>query len=214
MINNNDSRLVNQYAAYNGMCIKKGVDEDWISTRETDCGVIIMRYADVLLMYAEAKMEMNQIDASVLEAINRVRARAYGVAHTQTDSYPAVTETNQSRLRTIFRMERRMELAWENRRWFDLIRWRLAEVALARPIYCHPQGDVLQAIIDADNYFFPAEALPVIDENGLVDLSPLYATGKIISIVQRVFDMRQYLLPIPANEIRVCPNITQNPGYQ
>ena len=213
MITNQDSRLVNQYAAYNGMCIKKGVDEDWIlGGRDTDCSVILMRYADILLMYAEAKMEMNQIDASVLEAINRVRARGYGVAHTQTDSYPSVTETNQSRLRTILRMERGMELAWENRRWFDLIRWRIAEVALARPIYCHPQGDVLQAIIDGDDYFFP-DVLPVIDGNGLVDLSPLYETGKIISIVQRVFDMRQYLMPIPENEIRTCPNIKQNPGY-
>ena len=212
MINNNDSRLVNQYAAYNGMCIKKGVDEDWLGARETDCNLIIMRYADVLLMYAEAKMELNQIDNSVLEALNRIRARGYGVAHTQTDLYPAITETNQSRLRTIIRMERRVELAWENRRWFDLIRWRLAEVALSRPVYCHPQGDVLQAIIDSGDYFFP-DALPVIDENGLVDLSPLYATGKIISIVQRVFDMRQYLMPIPENEIRVCPNIFQNDGY-
>jgi len=214
MVANQDSRLVNQFAAFNGMCIKKGVDEDWTTGGfDTDCNVIIMRYADVLLMYAEAKIEMNQIDATVLEAINRVRSRGYGVAHTQTGSYPAVIETDQSRLRTIIRTERRAELAWENRRWFALIRWRLAEAALARPIYCHPQGDVLQAIIDAGDYFFPSGVLPVIDENGLVDLSPLLATGQVITIVQRVFDPRQYVMPIPANEIRTNPNIKQNDGY-
>ena len=213
MVNNTDSRLVDQYAAYNGMCLKKGVDEDWTDDRATDVSVKIMRYADVLLMYAEAKMEMNQIDASVLQAINMVRARAYGVNYTQTANYPSVTETNQGKLRTIIRMERRAELAWENRRWFDLIRWRLAEVALVRPFYAHPVTAALQAIIDSDDYFFPKNVLPIIDENGLVDLSPLYATGKVIKVVERNFPVRQYLLPIPAKERLINPNMTQNNGY-
>src|SRR5690606_5182171 len=100
--------------------------------------IIIMRYADVLLMYAEAKIELNEIDDSALEAINQVRARAYGVSSTQTALYPAITETGQAELRTIIRTERRVELPWENRRWFDLIRWRLAEVAIRRPVYALP----------------------------------------------------------------------------
>lgn len=210
MVANNDSRLVQQYAAFNGMCLRKGVDEEWTDDFATDAGVMIMRYADVLLMYAEAKIELNDIDDTVLDAINDIRRRAY---NNSGMSHPVVTATDQSQLRTILRMERRMELAWENRRWFDLIRWRLAGVALTRPIYCHDQMTALQQVIDEGNYFFPRGVLPRIDENGLVDLAPLHATGKIIVINNRNFDDRQYLMPIPAKERLINPNISQNEGY-
>lgn len=213
MVTNKDALLNDQFAAYNGMCLKKGVDEEWMDDKKTETGIKLMRYADVLLMYAEAKMELNEIDASVLEAINKVRARAYKVAHTQTGDYPAVTETDQARLRTIIRNERRVELAWENRRWFDLLRWRLAEIALVRPVYCLPVKEGLIANIASGDYFFPKGVLPEIDENGLVDLSPLFATGKIRAVVQRKFDPRQYLFPIPSKEVQINNNIQQNPGY-
>lgn len=210
MVKNNDSRLVQQYAAFNGMCLKKGVDEEWTDDMATDVDVRIMRYADVLLMYAEAKIELNEIDQSVRDALNALRERAY---RNSGLSYPRVTETDQDRLRTIVRMERRMELAWENRRWFDLIRWRLAETALTRPIYCHDQTTALQKVIDSGDYPFPKGVLPEVDADGLVDLSPLYATGKIIKINERGFQTRQYLMPIPAKERLINPNISQNDGY-
>jgi SusD family. len=213
MVTNKDALLNDQFAAYNGMCLKKGVDEEWTDDKKTETDIKLMRYADVLLMYAEAKMELNEIDASVLEAINRVRARAYKVSHTQINDYPAVTETDQNRLRTIIRNERRVELAWENRRWFDLLRWRLAEIALVRPVYALPVKEGLIANIASGDYFFPKGVLPEIDENGLVDLSPLFATGKIRAVVQRKFDTRQYLYPIPSKEVQINNNIKQNPGY-
>ena len=209
-VTNNDSRLNIRDASYNGMCLKKGVDESWITAFDEDASYVLLRYADVLLMYAEAKMELNQIDNTVLAAINEVRARAYnGTGLTS----PKVTTTNQDELRTVIRMERRMELAWENRRWFDLIRWRLAEVACARPLYCYPQGDDLQTIINNGDYLFPSSPLPTIDKDGLVDLSPLYDAGKVIIINQRGFQERQYLMPIPDTELILCPNLTQNEGY-
>lgn len=212
-VTNKDSQLNDQYAAYNGMCLKKGVDEEWIDDKATDVSIHVMRYADVLLMYAEAKLELNQIDATVLNAINQVRARAYGVKVSETSSYPAVTETNQTKFRTILRNERRVELAWENRRWFDLIRWRLAEIALTRPVYGLPVKAGLSANIASGDYFFPKNALPEIDENGLVDFTKMYATGKIRLVVPRDFPERQYLLPIPAKERLINENMTQNPGY-
>ncbi|MEI3554929.1 MAG: RagB/SusD family nutrient uptake outer membrane protein [Alistipes senegalensis] len=58
-------------------------------------------------MYAEAKIELNEIDDATLEAMNRVRARASGVQHTETDKYPAIVTRSQSELRTILRTERR-----------------------------------------------------------------------------------------------------------
>lgn len=212
-VKNKDTQLNEQYSAYNGMCLKKGVDEEWIDDKLTDTDLKLMRYADVLLMYAEAKMELNEIDASALSAINQVRARAYDVAQTETDMYPAVTENNQAKLRTIIRNERRVELAWENRRWFDLIRWKLADVALNRPVYALPTKTGLAENIASGDYFFPKDVIPEIDENGLVDLSKMYATGKIRAVVERTFPSRQYLFPIPAKEIIINENLIQNSGY-
>ena len=87
---------------------------------------IIMRYADVLLIYAEAMIEQNQIDDSVLKAINLVRARAYGVDVSATSAYPTVQMGSQEELRKAVRIERRMEFAMENQRLQDLMRWKLA----------------------------------------------------------------------------------------
>ena len=214
MVTNKDALLNDQYAAYNGMCLKKGVDQDWVTYKETDMDVKIMRYADVLLMYAEAKIELDEIDGSTLNAINEVRARAYKKVPTQITTYPAVMETDQDRLRTILRTERRVELAWENRRWFDLIRWKLAEVAMVRPVYALPVKAGLQANIASGDYFFPQGPLPEIDENGLVDFSAMHQTGKIRAVVPRSFDKRQYLFPIPSKDILINPeNMYPNPGY-
>jgi len=212
-VKNTDSQFGSEYAAFDGLMLKKGVDESWADDKKADPNIIIMRYADVLLMYAEAKMELGELDNSLYDAINLVRARAYGVNSTNTDNYPAVSETNQAKLRTIIRNERHVEFAWENRRWFDLIRWKIAEQALTRPICALPAKKGLADNIASGDYFFPKDTKPVIDENGLVDLTPIINTGKIRVIVPRSFNIRQYLWPIPTDEIKINDNLKQNPGY-
>ena len=113
MQKNNDARVNAQFASFNGLLWKKGIDETWLENgKDVDPDKIIIRYADVLLMYAEAKIELGQIDQSVLDAINQVRARAYGVDYTNTAAYPAVTTTDQQKLRTILRTERRDCAIW------------------------------------------------------------------------------------------------------
>lgn len=214
MVTNQETQFSSQFASYNGLDLKKGVDESWADDKKADPNFIVMRYADVLLMYAEAKMELNDIDQSVFEALNQVRARAYGVSPNATSLYPKISETNQDKLRTIIRTERRVELAWENRRYFDLIRWRLAETVLSRPVVGLPQKAGLEANINSGDYFFPKGALPIVDENGLVDLQPLINTGKVRVVVNRQFQTKQYLWPIPTEEITINPNLLpNNPGY-
>jgi len=213
MVQNRDALLNDQFAAYNGLALRKFVDQSWADLRETDMDQKIMRYADVLLMYAEAKIELNEIDASTLEALNLVRARAYKVNPTQTTRYPAITETNQAQLRKIFRMERRVELAWEGRRWFDLIRWRLAEVSLTKPVYALPIRAGLIENIASGDYFWPKGTVPTIDDDGLADFSDMYETDKIRAVIDRNFSNRQYLYPIPFREVLINDNIEQNPGY-
>ena len=79
---------------------------------------IILRYADVLLMYAEAMNELGQ-SAEALTYLNQVRARARG---DDAAVLPDVTVASQSELRDIIWRERRVELALEGQRFFDLIR--------------------------------------------------------------------------------------------
>lgn len=112
-----------------GFNIKKYVNKEDLS-EPWDCGIniILMRYAEVLLIYAEAKIELNQIDPSVLDAINQVRQRP-------DVNMPPVTSTSQEALRNIVRNERLREFAFEGLRYFDIRRWRIAEDILPGIIY-------------------------------------------------------------------------------
>ena len=62
---------------------------------------------------------IKEIDNSVLDALNEVRARAYGVDKSDKASYPAFTSNDQSTLRHQLRVERRMEMAKEHMRYTD-----------------------------------------------------------------------------------------------
>jgi len=206
MVNNNDCRTVKAFASYTGFLWKKGIDQSWADRLVEDNDAIIIRYAEMLLTYAEAKIELNEIDQSVLDAINQVRARAYGVAVGQTTLYPAITTMDQTQLRQIVRRERRVEFVKEGLRYMDLIRWKLAEKAFNRPVIGLPDP----ANQDRSKWPFPG-ATPL-DEDGIPDYSGFGSDVKIL--VERKFDAsKQYLWPIPAVETRVNPNITQNPNY-
>lgn len=211
-VKNNDNKINAEYASFNALLQKKGIDE---SCRENSFKVapdlIILRYADVLLMYAEAKIEKGEIDQSVLDAINQVRARAYGVDVSATSLYPAVTTTDQAKLRTILRTERRMEFAFENLRYFDMIRWHLFDKVFNLKNYgIYQAREENMKLVDSGSWFWPIA--PEIDENGCADFSALEAYG-INSLTQRSWNPRQYLWPIPTTEILINENMKQNPGY-
>ncbi|MGP1590791.1 MAG: RagB/SusD family nutrient uptake outer membrane protein [Prevotella sp.] len=211
---NNDTRINKQYASFNGLAWKKGIDESWLENGYTaENPFIIMRYADVLLMYAEAKIELNQIDATVIDAMNAVRARAYGVDKAQTASYPAFTILSQEDMRKQLRIERRMELAGENLRFADLIRWRLAEVVMKQKQYgmLYPATECLTKVVNTGNWFWPIT--PDIDNNGCPDFTKMEQTGLIQVLSQRQWDNRQYLWPIPSKDIQIVSNFKQNAGY-
>lgn len=209
MVLNNDSRVNNQYASFNALGWKKFVDESYMENGYAiDPDLIIIRYADVLLIYAEAKIELNQIDQTVLDAINEVRARAYGVNKSATDQYPSVTSTDQAELRKTIRFERRMEFAGEGLRLMDLMRWKLATKALSdknyAPLYPYPESKL-------DNWFWPKT--PSVDDDGIPDFSEMEKAGDILVLSVKGWNDRQYLWPIPSSEILINPNMKQNPGY-
>jgi hypothetical protein len=114
----------------------------WINQR-------MLRYADVLLMAAEAANEIggaanNKIAEDRLE---EVRARARGADNT---ILPKITWTSQAQMRTAIREERRFELALEGDRFFDLVRWGQAQVVLGAQGYTnrHRFYPIPQAAID------------------------------------------------------------------
>jgi starch-binding outer membrane protein, SusD/RagB family len=88
--------------------------------------VRILRYADVVLMYAEAANEQGNT-TEALEKLEMVRARARAGNNA---ILPKVTTTDQAQLRDSIRHERRIELAMEHDRFFDLVRWGKAQEAL------------------------------------------------------------------------------------
>lgn len=91
--------------------------------------IIVQRYAEILLLHAEAKIELNQIDNSVYDKIDQVRERV---------GMPKVNQTvynSQATLRELVRRELRVELAGEGRRRFDIIRWETAKDVMNGPVY-------------------------------------------------------------------------------
>lgn len=177
-----------------GYVWRKYVDSTQYSW-ETKTGYINMRYAEILLTYAEAKIELGEIDATVLSAINAVRTRA---------GQPAVTGGSAAELRELVRRERAVEFAGEGLRLIDLRRWDLYAVANTMPV-------VGVSLNPAD----PAER-PSFDANGL----PVYSAASIAKRLKtraqtRVNTNPRYKLwPIPQGEIDKNKNITQNPGWQ
>lgn len=95
----------------------------WVNQRE-------LRLADVLLMAAEAANEIGGAtnQTAAVNWINQVRARARGSA---SGVLPAVAFSSQAQLRTAIKQERRVELAMEGERFFDLVRWGDATTVLA-----------------------------------------------------------------------------------
>ena len=97
----------------------------------SDNDIILIRYAEVLLNYAEAKIESGAIDQSVYDAINKVRQRA-GI---NMPPVTAATAATQTALRTILRRERRVEFPLEDNRFFDIRRWKIAETVMNGNVY-------------------------------------------------------------------------------
>ena len=215
-ITNQDTKSATPHANYAGLLYRKFIDEEW-EDRLPDGNRIIMRYADVLLMYAEAKIELNQIDDSVLAVINEVRDRAYANSNFTN---PRVTTTDQSELRYIIRNERRSEFAMEGLRYMDIIRWRLAEKVLSGPyVALLSDGTYFSVkrgtgIVVKPGLWFWSET-PELDEDGYADFMPLVNNGFASVIATYNFDAsRQYLYPVPTKEILLAPNLLpNNPNY-
>lgn len=237
MVVNTDSKASNQHSAYNGLILRKFVKDDWKNFNNfglvADNCYPYLRYAEVLMSYIEAKNELGQCTQEDLDkTINLLRERAY--RGTGID-YPRVVVASQEALRKIIRMDRRSEFAFEGLRYRDLLRWRIAEKSHNKSMYYLSRAwsnsanwngltgsdsnielsqDFLTLLKNWDEGNYPIGGTPKIDENGLPDLSPMETAGYITTFYKMSFDpQKNYLWPIPANDILVNSKLTQNDGY-
>lgn len=195
-IDNQDA--LNPYATFTGYLWKKMADPiDYpVNRSRSSLNFIMIRFAEVLLTYAEAKIEMNQIDQSVYDAINSVRGRE------SVQMPPIESGKSQAEMRDIIRRERKIELAMEGFRLADIRRWGIAETAMNGPLYGRPSSP----------YSYQDIGIPAFDEDGLPDYSSF--SDKLRVVEQRSFNpQRDYLWPIPQSEIDVNDQLTQNTGY-
>lgn len=121
-----DRILISDYNnTYTGYIAMKYVDpQDQASPGNSGLNIIKMRYADVLLMYAEAKAELDELDASVNAAIKEIRNRV------NLPMPQDVTAMTQQEAISYIRNERTIELAWEGLHLADIRRWGTAKDVL------------------------------------------------------------------------------------
>ena len=145
---------------------------------------LFIRYAEVLLNYAEASMELGDEPEARL-ALNQIRRRA-GMPELD-GSYTG------ERLRAEYRNERRVEMAFEEQRFFDARRWMIAPAVFGE---------------DARGVDITVRATDPLDRSTYHD----YAY-RIISVEPRSWGDKMYFMPIPRDEMNRNPLLTQNPGY-
>lgn len=148
----------------------------------------IIRLADILLMFSEAMTWGYGIDTdpegfglTAKKAVAAVRRRA---GFTESDRFLDGV-TDPAGMMEKIRRERRIELSFEEHRYFDLRRWAMAETYLNRAV----TGVEIQAVAGEDHYaYFTVDG-------------------------RRRFTRPMYFHPIPLQELRNSPNIEQNPGW-
>ncbi len=193
----------------------------------------LFRIGEVLLNYAEAKAELNQLTQQDLDlSINQLRMRvnmpplqlsqANGNPDPfMADQYPQVQGNNKGVILEI-RRERRIELFMENFRWDDLVRWKAGQT-MTDPIY---------------GMYFPGSGSYDLTDDGQIDIvlysgdtpsnqTPgvqYYKLGEDITLspdgliaphpnFARQFQDFEYLYPLPRVELQLNPNLEQNPGW-
>ncbi len=117
---------------------------------------LLMRAADALLLYAEAALESGKPASEVKWALEEVRARARANAADPATALPEFPygsyADNTDGLRAALRHERRVELAMEGHRWFDLVRWGIAYDVLDKDNGSYGRTESAEARAEMGNF--------------------------------------------------------------
>lgn len=144
----------------------------------------LIRYAEILLNYAEAINETGQTVLAYPKLI-QLRQRA-GIDRGADNLYGLKAGMTQAEMREVIRNERRIELAFEDLRWHDIRRWKIAMTV------ANQYNKVMRVTKNSTG---------------------TYTYDRLQSIRLHTFRPEMYLLPIPDAEIRKMPAMLQNPGW-
>lgn len=190
----NTSDYYNKFTLFNGYCPKKGCDPSIINNLgATPTYTPIMRYAEVLLSYLEALNEAQPsvVDQDILDlTINDIRDRVK-LAGLKKE------EMSQESIREAVRKERRIELAFEGLRYYDVLRWGIAEKELNHTF----TGVKLSDDPNARNYRGSGTTASPVDEDMYYQFE------------KRTWSPHNRYFPIPQNDLNINKNLKQNTGY-
>jgi len=205
-----------------------------------DNSVSTIRYAEILLNYAEAKAELGTLtDADWVKTIGALRTRA-GITgglttkptvvdtYLQTNYFPNISDPVILEIRR----ERGIELAWEGLRFSDLIRWKRGDL-LTKPwngFYVPALNTPMDLNGDAKNdvLFYKGTAPSAIPGVTFINVSNNLPNGSVnpqrlsndsfgeitwLNNVTRVWQDKKYLYPIPTNDLNINPKLGQTPGW-
>jgi hypothetical protein len=184
---------------------------DWNRVTNGQQAAPVFRYAEILLNYAEVKYELGQATQTVIDqTINKLRDRV-GMAHLIVGNEPA-----DPRLDAIYqtyvggkiapllreiRRERRVEMAFENTRWDDLMRWKAGKL-INVPIegIKFVQSQFPKVVIDKDVYLSA--------EGYIMPYAKTLPNGR------KFEESKAYLFPIPIQDLLLNKNLKQNPNWK
>ena len=159
-----------------------------------------IRYADILMLYAEALNEVQEsysipswdgsFEHDIYRDVNEIKKGIRPVrCRACVPDYDDETYASVEALRAKIKRERQIEFFAESQRWWDLRRWKDATVELNKPVYGY---SVMMTEAQKDKFYVPTEV-------------PQYA---------QVFTNKMYFWPISKTELKRNPLLTQNPGWQ
>lgn len=206
----NDSQCPTGYQLYKGHT----ADHSETETGGTS-GWVYFRYAETLLIYAEAKAELGIITQQDIDkTVNALRKRVgmnNGLLNINNILIDSNWEfSNITSLLQEIRRERKIELVCEGFRQDDIFRWAAVDELLANK---KPLGAIKQQWVNypgaSASFLRAAQALPT-NSAGYID--PYYSYSSMVDGYQ--FNLgRDYLLPIPTDQIVMNPKLGQNPGW-
>jgi len=182
--------------SYTGYYYSKFVDSDpTIEDQNTRQSIPwpILRYTEAVLNYAEACIELGE-EAEATEWLNKIRFRS---------GMPKITETGQ-KLKERYQNERRVELAYEEHRFFDARRWMIAKEKLGRKVTLIRVEGKLKAGKSVTTYKYDKSNYDYTYTVGTLDPG----------IENRNWNDKMYFAPLHRDEINRNTKLIQNPGYQ
>ena len=170
------------------------------SSKGWDMGkdAVLIRYAEVLLTYAEAKNELSPLDDEAFKAVDAVRKRVGMPELQKTDASKPTYCGTQDDLRQRIRNEWRVEFALEGgKRQWDIRRWGIAKKVLNEPFL-----GLKYKLVDSSDA----------KEGDGGKICILYE-GENVKLTGSKYEDHNYVYPIPQEERDLNPALTQNPGY-